>query len=311
MIGHKVLLKVYRKKRNQKNNMRKSKIIHGVLLVSLLCFLLCKNGFTQDKLNTLKLQIGTEKDTFLVSESIWLDLYLINTNQDSTNVKPLSPGSGWLKIVVIDNADGDTILPYAEEAIDYMGSGPSYTIAPDDTLYICRDLLESTGFGEMETQAMFWRSYLKPGRYTIKTIYEKTLESNMISVLIENPTGVEQEAYELWRKGCTNLKGDSSIAAWKDLLDRYPRSVYAPSVCFELSNIYSVVKSDVETSESYRKELLSMYPNSGYSQYSFGPFVKNKTEKERNQIFKELESKYAGTRAGKFAKNSRNKIIAY
>jgi hypothetical protein len=291
--------------------MKKNKVALGLLLTS--CFLIsaCKQVSAGDTPTGLEFRIGLQKDTFFVSEPIWLDIYMTNLAEEQVGIKPLTPASDWLKIVIV-NSKNDTI-PYKGETTEWIGGGPTFTVQPKETLYICRDLLEGTGFGALE-RWISGRTYLEPGIYSIKAIYKRQLESNQLTCAVVNPTEDEKTALELWREGYNRRakkETDISIEKWKDLLGRYPNSVFAPSAARALAATYRVFIGDRENSQFYERKLLSDYPNSGFCQHAFGAFTIDKDPDEKEQILKELEAEHAGTRAGKFARNIRKKIYAY
>ena len=291
--------------------MEQNKLVLSTLILLSLWISLSGHTFAQDKPDSLEFRIAMEKDTFFLAEPIWLDLYMANLSGEKVGIKPLTTASDWLKIIIVDSKN-DTI-PYKGEVSNWIGGGPTFTVEPKETLYICRDLLMGTGFGILEG-GMSGRSYLKPDTYKIKAVYKRYLESNQFTFTVVNPTGSEKTALQLWREGYRNQtkeKVDISIEKWKGLIKRYPKSVYAPSACWALIATFEVFKSDLKNSELYEKKLLSDYPNSGHCQHAFGSFIKNKSEEEKDQKLKELEKKYAGTRAGEFAKNIRKKIYAY
>jgi len=191
--------------------------------------------------------------------------------------------------------------------IDWIGGGPTFTVHPTETLYICRDLLEGTGFGTLE-RLMSGRSYLKPDTYKIKATYKQYLESNELTFTVLNPMGAEKIAYGIWKEGYAHQikkKLESLIEKWKELTERYPKSVYAPSALRELCYY------DSPNSRKHAERLLSKYPNSGYSGYAIGILLQNKPEEEKAKIYQEVEKKYAGTRAEKLARNIRKRILAY
>jgi outer membrane protein assembly factor BamD (BamD/ComL family) len=96
----------------------------------------------------------------------------------------------------------------------------------------------------------------------------------------------------------------------RQVIEKYPKSVYTPSSCWDLVSIYEVFKGDLTNANVYKKKLLFDYPNSGYCQNALG-FLQDKSQKEKVQTLKELETKYANTRLGKFIRNLRNKVFAY
>jgi hypothetical protein len=282
--------------------------------VFVLFLIFLSTGFTSQLLaaaepDGLEFGIGIEKDTFLLGEPIWLDMYLKNIGKQPIPVKPLSIAGGWLELIVI-NSSNDTLIPYAKEVINFVGGGPTYTLESGETLYICRDLLEATGLGEREEKWMSWRSYLKPDAYKIKARYQGYVQSNELAFAVLNPTGTEKIARRMWKEGHaeqlkTRGKSGSSISKWTELIDKYPNSVYAPSALREL------LYCDSHNSTKHAQNLLATHPNSGYSGYAIGILLQNKSEEQQKEMYEQIGRQYAGTRADKLAKNIREGIIAY
>jgi len=265
-------------------------------------------NFAQEKLNDLQFWMELEKKSFLVSEPIWLDMYVKNLGKEKVEVKPLSLAGGWLEIVLIDSKN-DTLKPQGEEHIEWIGGGPTFSLQPNETLFVCRNLLEATWLGVPEEPGPgSWRTYLKLDTYRIKAIYKTALVSNELIFQVVNPSGDEKKAYTLWKEGMKNYgraKWQAAVAKWKELLGKYPKSVYAPSICRELDYY------DRANSKEYAEKLLSEHPNSGYSEFAIGVLLENKSKEEQETILQQIEKKYAGTRAAKFVNNIRKRIIAY
>jgi hypothetical protein len=262
--------------------------------------------------SALEFTLACEKDTFLVGEPIWIDIRMRNLGEEAAAVKPLTPASDWFRFVVLD-AQNDTLEPQGKEDIEWVGGGPTFTVLPDDTLYICRNLLEATGPGTSET-FVSGRTYLDPGSYRVSAVYGPGIASNEVRFIVVEPRGDERLALDLWRDGYQSRRQKEikeAMAKWKSLLHNRSESVYAPSACWALATTYDVFAQEPTKAALYEKKLISDYPNSGFCQYALGAFTRDKDPEEREQILRELEAQYAGTRAGKFARNMRRKIYAY
>jgi hypothetical protein len=272
------------------------------LLFVYVCF--TRPNSAQEQLDSLQFQIQIEKDTFLVSEPIWLDLYLENTDTVRIEEKPLwiGLGGGWLEFILV-NSKGDTLRPYAREVIDFVGPGPTYTLEPNESQHVCLDLLEGTGLGERE-KWMSGRSYLKTDTYRVEAIYKGYLESNQITFNVANPTGEEKIALQLWREGYADQikkRADKSFEKWRELVERYPKSVYAPSAFNELC-YWSKDPKDIE---KHGKELLLKYSNSRFVRNVFWKLLQDKPRNEQVQFLKDVLKKIpADTRAADWAKES-------
>jgi len=265
-------------------------------------------NFAQEKLDNLQFWIELDKKVFFVSEPIWLDMYLQNLDKEKAVVKPLSLAGGWLEIILI-NSENDTLKPQGKEHIGWIGEGPTFSLESNETLFICRNLLEATWIGEPEEPGPgSWRTYLKPDTYRIKAIYKSLLVSTELTFQVMNPSGDEKKAYALWKEGMKNYgkaQWQVAVPKWKELLRKYPKSVYTPSICRELDYY------DHANSKEYAQKLLLEHPNSGYSEFAIGVLLENKSEEDRETILQEIEKKYAGTRAEKLARNIRKRILAY
>jgi len=260
----------------------------------------------------IRLDVIADRDTFLVGEPIWNDMSVTNLGEEQAAVKPLTPTSDWFRFVVIDAQD-DTLEPQGKEDVEWVGGGPTFTLLPGDTLYICRNLLEATGPGTLE-RFVPGRTYLDPGTYRVNAVYDHGIYSNEISLTVLEPQGAERTALDLWREGYRKRKQglvEQALTKWQELLTEHPESKYAPSACWALATTYEVFRKQLTSSALYEKKLLSDYPNSGFCQYAFGVFTSDKDQEQREQILRQLEAELAGTRAGKFAKNLRKKVYAY
>lgn len=288
--------------------MKGYKILIITLLLAAISDGSTSRSFAHDKPDHLQFWIELEKKTFLVSEPIWIDMYVKNMDKTENKVKPLSLAGGWIQIVLI-NSENDTLKPLGMEEIEWVGEGPLFSIDPNETLFVCRNLLEETWIGEPEELGPgSWRTYLKVDTYRIKVIYKNSLVSNELTFRIVNPSGDEKTSYTLWKEGMENYgnaKWKAAITKWKELLRRYPKSVYAPTICRELDYY------DRANSKTYAEKLLSNHPNSGYSEFAINVLLENKSKEEQEEILLEIEKKYIGTRAAKFVRNIRKGIIAY
>jgi hypothetical protein len=281
-------------------------ILSSIVFLSLWVFPIM-NAFAKDKPDSLEFRIKLEKETFLLYEPIWIDLYMTNLGEEKVDIKPLTTASQWLKIILV-NSSNDTI-PYKGELTGWVGWGPTFTVESKETLYICRDILEGTDFGVLEKPMSLWgRSYLKPDTYKIIAIYKRHLTSNELDFTVLNPTGNEENALRMWKEGYAyqlKKKLNSSIEKWKELIDNYPESAYTASA------LRALCYYDKQNSIKHAEMLLSTNPNSGYSHYAIGILLEDKSEEEKEKIYQEIEQKYSGMRAEKLAKNIKNGIIAY
>jgi hypothetical protein len=286
----------------------KQKNLLIVLMISLgFCFCTSGQGLCEDAPPNLEFRIGLQQDTFLVSQPIWLDLYMTNLGNEKVGVKPLTPASDWLKII-ITNSENDTI-PYKGEVLDWLGEGPTFTVQPKETLYICRNLLEGSGFGVEDNVlwVMGWSS-LPEDTYRIKALYRRYLESNELSFSVVRAGSDQEKALELLKEGFSFHNRDSrddGNAKWLELTRKYPSSVHAPGA------LRMLCYYDDQNSKKHAEKLLSTYPNSGYSGYAISVLLRSKTDEEKSALCQQVARDYQGTRAARFAKNIPRSIMAF
>jgi hypothetical protein len=174
----------------------------GELLLSVLCLSGIATPAVEE--SALKFTLACGKDTFLVGEPIWVDMRIENTGEEQAAVKPLTPASDWFRFVVVDAQD-DTLEPQGKEEVEWVGRGPTFTLLPGDTLYICRNLLEATGPGTLE-KFVPGRTYLNPGSYRVSGVYGHGVGSNQVLFTVVQPEGDESSALDLWRQGYEKLR---------------------------------------------------------------------------------------------------------
>lgn len=287
--------------------MKKKSFVFLSIIALGCCLLMFGQALAEENPPNLEFKIGLEVDTFIVNQPIWLDLYMTNMGEEKVGVKPLTTASDWLKIIIVDS-NNDTI-PYHGGTAEWIGEGPTYIVQSKETLYICRNILEGTGFGVWDNPLWVWGwSSLLPGTYRIKALYKLYLESNELTFTVVPAAGEEEKSLELLKGGLQHQlrkNHEIAIAKWLELAENYPSSVYTPSVLRQLCYY------DPDNSQVHAKKLLSEYPNSGYSSYAIEVLLRGKTKEEKDTLLQQIEKEYQGTRAARLARNIARHIEAF
>ncbi len=94
---------------------------------------------------------------------------------------------------------------------------------------------------------------------------------------------------------------DKSIAAFEDLLNRYPKSKYAPAALYYLYQIY-IEKDSESEAKHFKNKLLSEYSQSEYAKILADPDYHAKLEKEMNKLSDIYKETYISYGEGKYQK---------
>ena len=154
--------------------------------------------------------------------------------------------------------------------------------------------------------------YLPPGKYSVWVRGRSSGEtlSNIITVAIKEPQGIDKEAFEsftqakriLYERGADGKpKFSACYTALLSTAENYPNSIYGQSAFNRALNIYRIVHSkDVRGQIDLAKKLISKYPNSSYLSSWFGYMFRGYREvKDRitlHRTLKEYRDSYPNTK---------------
>ncbi|MBU1469976.1 MAG: outer membrane protein assembly factor BamD [candidate division Zixibacteria bacterium] len=218
----------------------------------------------------LELKLLCDKTTYFLEEPIWIDILLINHEEDTVMVNLPFPEGDHFRFIVVE--DGRDSLPYCGMTYDFGDRGvlPDYHLAPSDTVYSLFNLLEG--------YPISWKSPLDHeiplnGHIYIRGVMSNTYYSEPLEIDIVEPTGDEVSAYEIWKDAMEYRIGEFAIQKYKELLNTYPGSVYAASACRRLIANYRTISLDSAQVRVYALRILRDYPASGYARNSILPYA--------------------------------------
>jgi hypothetical protein len=249
----------------------------------------------------LQLRITLSDTTYLMCESIWLDVELTNVSEDSVRIMGFEfPGGSHLKLFLIDE-QGDT-LPLRYQG--FYGSWPGFILFPGET-YFEAFALSEIFFSKYVLPPLPLYSIkagsLAPGRYQMSAHYRRcygsdTIRTSTIHFNVVEPTGPEHQALELFLEIYKSWMGSDHDKA-NQMLDKlkttYPKSVY-------LERAYLMED---------REELLEKCPDSGYLLNRLSTAVeKISDEQEKRKFLEGIIQKHAGTRSARFAEQKLRRL---
>jgi hypothetical protein len=205
----------------------------------------------------LEFKLLCDKASYLVGESIWIDVLVINREKDTVKAYFPSPYFDHFNIVVIQG-ESDTV-PYMGVEFEWINvsSLPTCKIAPGDTLYYAYDLL--CGYSAPEAALDF---RLK-GRVRVSAVYWEIFRSNELDINIAEPQGSEAEALRLLSKGTEGPLDDGTADYLRQLVNKHPSSVYMSRALKSLIAHERYKANGAAAVAEYSLRILSAFPNSG------------------------------------------------
>jgi TolA-binding protein len=168
---------------------------------------------------------------------------------------------------------------------------------------------------------------VKAGEYTcyLQTppwIKAPITKSNQIIIKVNDPEGEEKKALELyleaeelsWCKDKDPQKWELGFQKYQELVDKYPKSVYAPQSLYAAMMVYLYSQNLDERRKIFAvcKRLIEEYPNSGPFMISFTELVDTyKTLKDKQgaiKTMKELMEKHPNTKISEEAERRLEQI---
>ncbi|MFX1537680.1 MAG: hypothetical protein ACFFDI_26075 [Promethearchaeota archaeon] len=247
----------------------------------------CSNLKADDAL--LKLEINYSKDSYLLSEPIWLDLTLSNVSEDTVRIIGPCVHCGDTRFVVV-SSKGDTLTYRGIEAEVAYGSGS--LLDPSEKKYNCFNFLDY--YGERES---ILRLKLKPDRYTVHAIYYGSkcgkITSNKTTFKVTEVPEVELQPLKLLKQGYSAQISKSpnlSTESFEQIINQFPQSVYAELASKELAS-----------TDSLKMEMLKKYPDSGFTKWILSRVTSKMTAERKRNLLQKVIKDFPNTRAAKFA----------
>ena len=257
--------------------------------------------------NSISFTLSLTQTKFLMDTPIQVS-YTISNN--SSQAVPLNCEYIIEKIAVLDQSGRE----YLPKDINSYARSPD-TLNPGES---CAGIFELNIFSSTreieggQFKGLKSLGYLPPGKYSVWVRGRSSGEtlSNIITVAIKEPQGIDKEAFEsftqakriLYERGADGKpKFSACYTALLSTAENYPNSIYGQSAFNRALNIYRIVHSkDVRGQIDLAKKLISKYPNSSYLSSWFGYMFRGYREvKDRitlHRTLKEYRDSYPNTK---------------
>jgi tetratricopeptide (TPR) repeat protein len=252
----------------------------------------------------IEFSIGLEKETFVVLEPIWVDLYFTNKGNENVTLDCLDLCWQRLQVHVV-NSEGDTseYCGYITDGICRAGA----TVKPSETYHYYFNLSENFGQGAREHLPPYLR-YFAENIYTLQMVHTG-ISSNLVKFEVKFPKGEEGLAYNLVKQGSRSgfryyyKDAQQVLAIFQELISKYPKSSYADLAYYEAAGLYGVLGQPEKTYEHLRSLVLK-HPNSHFGLKALPGLLGQMTQDEKMKFLKEIIEKQPKTKASHWAKES-------
>jgi hypothetical protein len=211
--------------------------------------------------DSLAFQIQLDKTEYLSGEGVWLRTLLINRSDDTLCV--VLPNSILLTVKIKGTDESGREIKYSGGIINLRLVQQTVPLHPRDTIFDITDLSyyfdqrSITGDTDIVGQV--------PGVYSVQATYLGRLKSNTLRYSVSHPTGAETQSFAIFRALRKSMRGGKWIELAQfaeDLIQRFPRSVYAPQALGSLYMAYDNLETrdDAKILECW-KRLIAAYPD--------------------------------------------------
>lgn len=233
----------------------------------------------------LKLEIGLSKQTYLLRETIWLDVTLTNVGVDTTRVVHLDPPcQGGVGIELRDSLGKE--MSYTGPSI-LLAPREGFNLEPKEQYYDCFDLIEL--FSTYRSLLGVYFGLLPQGKYEVQARYREALSQKLTFEIVE-PTGAEGEALLLFEEGMKLIlrkQPGPSTEKLNNVTSQFPSSVYAEKAYRELFQ---------------RNELVREFPNSGYNKINLIALTRKLGSRGKREFLENIIRDHPETRNARFAR---------
>ena len=250
----------------------------NIFKVSFCLFILTKPEYSFSQTQTIemgplnaKIEINSEKEVFLPYEVIWISIKFENYSPET---------------IIIQNSELESMLEITDTQEQVFNLKYFYSPVNADTVE----------FGEvLNTDVNITRIYgsglvdiygdsevLPPESYDIKLVWNPVLfkngkiikydaiVSNTIQIVVQDPTGDEEEAMDLFKEACKlrwNKKWDLSTETFLNMIEKFSRSIYASQGLKRaiLNHKFKRTSRDREKTMRLCKKFVENYPDDNYS----------------------------------------------
>jgi len=243
--------------------------IKNLVLVFLIIFSFSSNIYSQKQLKSynVDVRIWAEKKRYYTREPIIVYIRIENKGEKG----PRIPNSDLGEYFVVEDSKGRQFHPGMVS--DF------FTLPPMKKGQVIEDKFDiSVLFGRRKGAVGY---FLPPETYKFyfkwEERYARPIISNEIEITISDPKGDELQALNLLTKGIKKrFKKEDPDEYFDELVDRYPKSVYAEKALYLkiLCHEYKKGMIHKERSMEASKKLLENYPESRYKISAFGAIRK-------------------------------------
>ncbi len=273
-----------------------------IFLVFLSCNVLYEQAHTSD----WSVNISLDKKEYLVYEKIWLDVELKNISDKSLETQGIPTPNHLGFVVKVTDSSGNS-LPYTGILVLYVGESVK-SVKPDDFEYLPINLLSSFRLAEYKRDLFApygFFSYIPPGAYSVQVELEGEI-SNILNFEIKEPKGQELEALILLDKASKIAPVPENyhllIPIYKELLDKYPTSVYAETSheSYISETHYQERVEGTFNYDSLTILMLKTYPNSGNCVGRLRSLKRNSKNINFTDFMSTYSQEYPNSRAAKY-----------
>lgn len=250
-----------------------------ILIICLVFF-----SFVQSQMQ-LSVQLEVDKTTYYISEFIFLKMSFHNKTDKPVPIYYIS--LEHLKI----KDDKDRVY---RSNISFFG--PRHAVAPGDSFVFFTELLSGHSDLNLQNEDDFFG--FPSGAYTVQLKFENKnvhTTSNILSFNIVEPEGAEKEALKLYSKmrymnsHKKEFDPEETIQVGLTLVEKYPNSVYSPSVLM----LANVIEENRTGSSKYFEQLINDYPNNRTAwssvKYHFNVFD-NYDDKQKSELIRMVKT---------------------
>jgi len=207
-------------------------------------------GWSQQQ---LAVELSLDKTTYYVTEPMYLTRSFVNTT-----IQPIPLYYISFDCLFIEDDKGQFYYP------NVQFSGPGHTIAPGDSFSYINELVSTYGNPWLESENEIYGFPVEVYTTQLKC-QDKYVQvtSNILKFHIIEPEGEEKDALKLYTKMYymnlykKEFDPEETIRVGLTLVEKYPNSVYSPSVLM----LANVIEESKTGSLKYFEQLINDYPN--------------------------------------------------
>jgi hypothetical protein len=228
--------------------------------------LLHDNAYTSDQ---LQIKIWSEKQQFLVREPIFINYQIKNTSDSVITL-------AFEEIIQNFCVEGLNGERHGFVVVDFFYSD---TLKPNQSHYDPeKSYVDVVGLYGVDDDSIFY--YFPEGDYSLYVKMPEDfpfwgVKSNVLKIEVKAPEGEEREAMQIYIEARKAHKdGELALNRYLELVNTYPRSVYAASSLRAALNYASTIEDRGQITLACKK-LIEDYPDSRYMGTAFLYLVEN------------------------------------